>query len=137
MKCQYLYTIHIYICIHTCLLTSFHPNYNGFKVMFYLIECPSKNHSIFPLDWAFLMFQMVKEPAWNAEDPGLILGLERSLVKGMTTHSSILAWRIPCPEEPVGLQSMGSQKVRHDWATNTSTWLRIYCRELALDSTFF
>ena len=42
--------------------------------------------------------------------------------KGMTTHSSILAWRIPRTEEPGGLQSMGSQRVRHDWATNTSTF---------------
>ena len=34
----------------------------------------------------------------------------------MTTHSSILAWRIPWTEEPGGLQSMGSQRVRHDRA---------------------
>ena len=37
----------------------------------------------------------------------------------MATHSSILAWRIPWTEEPGGLQSMGLQRVRHDWATNT------------------
>jgi len=36
------------------------------------------------------------------------LGQENSLEKGMTTHSSILAWRIPWTEEPGGLQSMGS-----------------------------
>ena len=36
------------------------------------------------------------------------------LEKGMATHSSILAWRIPWTEEPGGLQSMGSQRVRHD-----------------------
>ena len=35
--------------------------------------------------------------------------------KEMATHSSILAWRIPWIEEPGGLQSMGSQRVRHDW----------------------
>ena len=35
----------------------------------------------------------------------------------MATHSSILAWEIPWREEPGGLQSMGSQKVRHDFAT--------------------
>jgi len=40
----------------------------------------------------------------------LIPGSERSLEKGMATHSSILAWRIPWTEEPGGLQSMGSQK---------------------------
>ena len=36
------------------------------------------------------------------------------LEKGMATHSSILAWRIPWTEEPGGLQSMGSQTVEHD-----------------------
>ena len=39
----------------------------------------------------------------------------------MATHSSILAWKIPWMEEPDGLQSMGSLRVRHDWAT--SLWL--------------
>ena len=38
----------------------------------------------------------------------------------MVTHSSILAWRIPWMEEPGGLQSMGSQRVRQDWATSLS-----------------
>ena len=38
------------------------------------------------------------------------------LEKGMATHSSILVWRIPWTEEPGGLQSMGSQRVRHDWS---------------------
>ena len=42
------------------------------------------------------------------------LGREDSLEKGMATHSSILAWRIPWTEEPGGLQSMGFQRVRHD-----------------------
>ena len=39
--------------------------------------------------------------------------------KAMVTHSSILAWKIPWTEEPGGLQSMGSQRVRHNWAVNT------------------
>ena len=38
----------------------------------------------------------------------------------MTTHSSILAWEVPWTEEPCGLQSMGSQEVKHDLATNNS-----------------
>ena len=42
------------------------------------------------------------------------LGLENPLEKGMETHSSILAWRIPWTEEPGGLQPIGSQRVRHD-----------------------
>ena len=42
------------------------------------------------------------------------LGQEDPLEKGMTTHLSFLAWRIPGTEEPGGLQSMGSQIVGHD-----------------------
>ena len=42
------------------------------------------------------------------------LGWEDPLEKGMATHSSILAWRIPRAEEPNGLQSMGSQRVGRD-----------------------
>ena len=41
------------------------------------------------------------------------------LEKGMATHSSILAWRMQGTEEPGGLQSMGSQRVRHDCVTTT------------------
>ena len=37
----------------------------------------------------------------------------------MATHSRVLAWRIPRTEEPGGRQSMGSQRVRHDWVTGT------------------
>ena len=47
------------------------------------------------------------------------LGGEDPLEESMTTHSSILAWRILWTGEPGGLQSMGSQKVRHDGVTNT------------------
>ena len=39
-------------------------------------------------------------------------------LKEMATHSSILAWKIPWMEDPVRLQSMGSQRVGHDWATS-------------------
>ena len=42
------------------------------------------------------------------------LGWEDPLKKEMVTHSSILAWTIPWTEEPGGLQSMGSQRIRHD-----------------------
>ena len=42
------------------------------------------------------------------------LGQEDPLEKGMATHSSILAWKIPWTEEPGGLQSMGLQRVRHN-----------------------
>ena len=46
------------------------------------------------------------------------LGREDPLEKEMATHSSTLAWKIPWTEEPGGLQSMGLQRVRQDWATS-------------------
>ena len=52
----------------------------------------------------------------------LSLSWEDPLEKEMATHSSILAWEIPQKEEPVGLQSMGSQRVRHNLATNHTSW---------------
>ena len=61
---------------------------------------------------------VVKASACNAGDQGSIPGSGRSLEKEMATHSSILAWRIPWTEEPNRLQSTGSQRVRHDWATS-------------------
>ena len=48
-------------------------------------------------------------------------GLEDPLEEGMTTHSSILAWRIPWTEKPGRLQAMGLQRVRHDWSNLTCT----------------
>ena len=50
------------------------------------------------------------------------LGWEDLLQKGMVIHSSVLAWRNPRTEEHNRLQSTGSQRVRRDWPTNTSTW---------------
>ena len=56
-----------------------------------------------------------KESACHAGDTGWIPGAGRCPgEKGMATHSSILVWRIPWTEEHGGLQSMGSQRVRHD-----------------------
>ena len=54
-----------------------------------------------------------KESTCNAGDLGSSLGLEDPLEKGMATHFSALARRIPWTEDPEGLQSMGLQKVRH------------------------
>ena len=55
-----------------------------------------------------------KESPFNAGDVGSSPRSGRSLEEGMAAHSSILAWRIPWTEELGGLQSMGSQRVRHD-----------------------
>ena len=62
---------------------------------------------------ASLVAQMKNLPAM--QEPWVrSLGWKDPLEKGMATHSSILAWRIPWPEELGGLQSMGSPRVRHD-----------------------
>ena len=54
-------------------------------------------------------------------DIGRFLGQENPLEEGMTMHSSILVWRIPWTEEPGGLQSMVSQRVRHNWSNLSQT----------------
>ena len=71
--------------------------------------------------WASLLAQMVKNlPAmWKTWVQSL--GWEDTLEKGTATHSSILAWRILWTEEPRRLQSMGSQRVGHDFPTFTFT----------------
>ena len=56
----------------------------------------------------------------DSRDTGSIRGSGRSLEEGMATHFSILAWRIPWTEKPDSLQSIGSQRVRHDRATQHS-----------------
>ena len=67
---------------------------------------------------------MLKNPPANVGDKGDVLwslGREDPLEKEVATHSSILAWRIPWTEEPGGLQSTGSQRVRHHTHTYTHT----------------
>ena len=64
-----------------------------------------------------------KEFACSAGDPGFILGQENPLEKGTATHSSIFAWRIPWTEKPGRIQPMGLQRVGHEWATNTFTFI--------------
>ena len=66
-------------------------------------------------------------------NPTFTLGLE----KAMAPHSSTLAWKIPWTEEPGRLQSVGSQRVGHDWATSLSLscleWVIILIYSLILD----
>ena len=67
------------------------------------------------------MAQTVKNLPAMQETGVRFLGREDPLEKEMATHSSILAWRIPWTEEHGGLQSIVSQRVGHDRATNTHT----------------
>ena len=63
------------------------------------------------------MVLVLKKLPANANTRVQSLGQEEPLEKEMATHSSILAWRIPWTGEPSRLQSKGSQRVGHDFAT--------------------
>ena len=74
---------------------------------------------------ASLMAQQVKNPPAQQEIKDTrvgSLGHKDPWRTEMATHSSILAWKILWTEAPDRSQSMGSQRVGHDWATNTHTW---------------
>ena len=102
----------------------------GFNVCWRQLSCGSKvNPNELPLSNDRLTNTMVilgfpgGSDSEESESPAMretwvrSLGLEDPLEKKMATHSSIHAWKIPWSEEH-GLQSMGSQRVRHDWATS-------------------
>ena len=77
--------------------------------------------SVFGHDYtrrASLMAQWLNNPPAMQDTRVWFLGWEDPLGNEMATHPSILAWRIPWIEEPGGLQSTGSQRVGHDWATS-------------------
>ena len=71
------------------------------------------------LSWTSPVTQTVKNLPAMQETRVWSLSWEDRLEKEIATLSSIIAWRIPCAEKPGGLQSMGSQRVGHDSATNT------------------
>ena len=66
---------------------------------------------------AFLLAQSVKTLPAMQQTQVRCVGQEDPLEKEMATHSSILAWKIPCTEEPGGLQSMGMARVGHNLVT--------------------
>ena len=77
--------------------------------------------------WMTLIMRML-----NDETPVWSLGQEDPLEKEMAIHSSILALRIPQTEEPGGLQSMQSQWIRHNWATNTFSFRSLKINKTSL-----
>ena len=79
----------------------------SFLIFIYLFGC-----------WTSLVAQMAKHLPIMWETRVLSLSWEDLLEKEMATHCSILAWKMPWTEEPGGLQSMGSQRVGHDWVTS-------------------
>ena len=80
---------------------------NKFAIAKYIHCIFPQNDTISHFLWGFPCGSEGKESSCHAGESGLMPGLGRSLEKGMTTHSSILAWRIPWTEEPGGLQPMG------------------------------
>ena len=93
------------------------PLISLFTHLFSPPKCSSAGERIgYPLQysWASLVAQLVKNPPAMGETCVQSLGWEDPLEKGKATHSSILSWRIPWT-----LQSIGSQRVRHAWATFT------------------
>ena len=64
--------------------------------------------------YVFLVTQVVKNPPAMQETRVRSLGQEGTVGKGMATHSCVLACGIQCTEESGGLQSVGSQRARHD-----------------------
>ena len=78
---------------------------------------------------ASLVAQMVKRLPTMWEIQVRSLGREDPLEKETATHSSTLAWKIPWTEEPGRLQSMGSQRIRHDWATSLHFCLNLIWKE--------
>ena len=93
-----------------CLLSTF---YNAFS-------SDGWNSSLLSPSWASLVAQRVKHLPTMQETWVRCQGGEDPLEKEMTTHSSILAWRIPWTEEPGGLQSTGSQRVRQNCTASLS-----------------
>ena len=71
---------------------------------------------------ASLVAQRLKRLPAMRETRARSLSLEDPLEKEMATHSSTLAWKIPWTEEPGRLQSVGSQRVGHDWGTSLTYW---------------
>ena len=67
--------------------------------------------------WHAVIYGGAKSQIWLSDWTDLNWGQKDPLEEEMTTHSWILAWKIPRTEETGGLQSMGSQRVRHDWET--------------------
>ena len=88
---------------------------------YYNINC-----RLIPLYAKIFMFSVNKTHNWR--NWGLVRLKHSSMEKEMAPHSSTLAWKIPWTEEPSMLQSMGSQRVGHDWVTSLSLFTFLHWR---------
>ena len=82
--------------------------------------CSLKNNRMISVHFQSKQFNLSAIQVYNASTDGKEVGFEWFYEdlpeKAMATYSSMLAWKIPWPEEPGRLQSMGSRRVRHDWS---------------------
>ena len=127
----------LHIMWHTILHNMWEPGWKGsLGKNGYIYICMAESLHCSPetivnwLYWASLVAQMVKNLPTMQEILVWSLDQEDPLEKRMAIHSRILAWRIPWTEESGGIQSMGSQRVRHNWATNTFTFTPIQNKKL-------
>ena len=88
----------------------------GYKTIYFTVQ---REKRLRLSAWVSLVAQMVKNLPAMQETRVWTLAREDPLEKGMASHASILAWRIPWTEKPARLQSMVSQRVRHYWRTTT------------------
>ena len=99
------------------------------------ISTSEQFHSI-TLTVASLVAESVKNLPAVQETRVQSLGWEDPLEKVIASHSSILAWKISWTEEPGGLQSMGSQRLGHDWETSLSPAKMADSKESACDAGY-
>ena len=132
---DYCWSVSLDYCLHqisqfSCSVVS--DSLQPYGLQHTRLPCPSptpspNNASLFLCNWLLLSNSsqaawVVKNPpasAGDKRDVCLIPGLGREYLLGEENgnHSNILAWRFPWTEKPDGLQSTGSQRVRHDWVT--------------------
>ena len=110
-----------------------HFSYPSIFILFFKIK--NKKDSVWQLcslwiilaqesNWGFLVARLIKNLPAIQGTQIQSLGQEDPLEKGMTTHSSILARRVPWAEEPGGLPWTEEQRIRHDWGTKTFTFFQ-------------
>ena len=109
-------SIYVILCFRCVDIASCFPNHTPHNCYIPYVSSWIVLNCVPPKD---LGFPGGSEFTCNAETQVQSLGREELLEKGIATHSSVLAWRIPWTKEPGGLQSMGSQRVRHNWAIKT------------------
>ena len=91
-----------------------------------LIYVPGVLHNIFMA--ALFVTKKKKNETWTNRSINLMALMRINSEKAKATHTSILAWKIPWTEEPSRLESMGSWRVGHDWATSLSLFTFMHWR---------